>query len=198
MRRALIFALVAGCGGNGPGSSGPDGASADAASCVTTIACSADADCAAAPGTRCNTALPVPRCQPLECGGIGTECAGPEFCSAGLVCFDEAHFGEAATIYKAGVCTPPGETRPTCITRCMAQWRPDDVLDPCTQQQATTLCQEVCAMYPAWTDACENYFTRFNANDFRFRPMFCTSFSCPRIPVECGGSNASLPETCPP
>ena len=134
------------------------------------------------------------RCQPLECGNAGLPCAGPEFCSPGLYCFDKDHFGESATIYEAGVCAGAVDTRTACNARCMQAWTFSQgmVLDECTQQQATALCLDVCARYPAW-DTCMNYFDMFNANDWRFRYMNCpTNNLCPTLGLRCGVTETAL------
>jgi hypothetical protein len=193
MRAPFALLLLAACGG-GDASDAVDASSADAASCVTTTACTTDSDCNVEPGTRCNTALPSPRCQPLECGYDGLPCGGPEFCEPGLLCFDETHFGESATIYKAGVCSPATDTRAACTTRCMQAFAQSQgmVLDECTQPEATALCQDVCSRYPAW-DTCESYFDTYNANDWRFGYMNCPRDNlCPFVGVRCGSTDINL------
>jgi len=189
MRAVLVLAFLVACGGEHP-------ATVDAAgvSCVTATACTTDNDCKVAPGTRCNTALPAPHCEPLTCGNDGLACASPEFCAAGLVCFDKDHFGETTTIYQAGVCAVPTATVDACNARCMQAWvfSQGMVLDECTQPQATALCQDVCSRYPKW-DTCENYFGVYDANDWHFAYMNCPSGNlCPSIGLHCGTMDTSL------
>jgi hypothetical protein len=197
MRAALLATLaLAACGDDGGSTTPTDGggSGSDVPACATLTACTTDNDCAVEPGTRCNTALPIPRCQPLACGTAGSKCAEPAFCTDGLSCFDSTHFGESTTIYAAGRCTAGGEIRQACTTRCMQAWTASmtTALYPCSQQQATALCADVCAKYPAW-DVCESYFERYNANDFRFGYVNCEMAPlCPSIGVHCGTQDTNL------
>lgn len=191
MRALLALIALAACGGdpgNGSGT-GDAGSDVDAASCVTTTPCTTDEDCKVAPGTRCNTALPIPRCQPLDCGHAGLPCAGPEFCAPGLLCFDEAGFGMDNLNLKAGVCSIWADTRDACNTRCMEAWMRSqgNVLYECTQQQATALCQHVCGQFPMWS-TCQSDFEMVNANYWRFGYMNCPGGDlCPNVGLTCAG-----------
>ncbi len=75
----FLSALFAACA---PATEVPIGSSAGA-DCVTNIACAADRDCG--PGTRCNTELPLPRCQRLQCGPNGSICSADAHCQS-LMC----------------------------------------------------------------------------------------------------------------
>jgi hypothetical protein len=66
-----LFAACAPAGAVTPGTPAPAG-------CVTDIPCEEDRDCAA--GTRCNTRLPSPRCQNLQCGPDGSLCSNDTQC----------------------------------------------------------------------------------------------------------------------
>ena len=77
-----------------------------AALCATGTHCVADTDCAS--GSRCNTALSPPACQPLYCGTSGSAC------SQGYFCESQNCVKQACLSTTAG--TPLGNVVPTTIT----------------------------------------------------------------------------------
>lgn len=58
----------------------PPGGTPVPPSCVTNVPCEADSDCGA--GTRCNTRLPSPRCQNVQCGPDGSPCSRNALCES--------------------------------------------------------------------------------------------------------------------
>lgn len=81
-----------------------------AALCATGTHCVADTDCAS--GSRCNTALSPPACQPLYCGTSGSAC------SQGYFCESQNCVKQACLSTTAG--TPLGNVVPTTITYSIA------------------------------------------------------------------------------
>jgi hypothetical protein len=86
-------ALVGGSGGAPPSSE-----------CLTEVKCANQLDCPV--GHHCNTALEVPHCQELYCGGVGTACSSTELCDTGLLCVG----GACMTAPECDNCCDGGQT----------------------------------------------------------------------------------------
>jgi hypothetical protein len=167
-----------------------DAATSDASTaCATEVPCAADVDCVARAGTRCNRALPQPRCQVLQCGAAGAPCSDSALCAVGLRCIDPTAFGVSAEL-RSGKCTTIDDARSACLATCLTT-PPPNPSAKCTAAQTSRICQHVCDRSPdGWEKECVDYAAKF-------RQVACVGPTSCQLDLDCG-SFVSMPLTpCP-
>jgi hypothetical protein len=137
-------ATSAGGGDDSDGAGGGDATDgsggAGASDCITDVPCSSDTQCVALAGTSCNTGLPAPRCQTVQCGPFGSPCSHAGHCEVGMVCDD-------------GLCGDPlAQAVGECLEGCLQADRFDHVQSdgtPCSEETVRSTCEALCADFPA-------------------------------------------------
>ena len=86
-------------GGTGSGTGSGASGAAPATECLSEVKCANQLDCPN--GHHCNTAIALPVCQELYCGGPGSACDADELCQQDLRCLD-------------GACTVPPDCQSCC------------------------------------------------------------------------------------
>lgn len=156
--------------------------------CVTSTPCAADSDCVALAGTRCNLALPAPRCQVVHCGTSDSGCSAPALCATDLTCVDPASFG-TDKLSLQGRCKTISEVQALCLTRCQQTMPPTP--DPgirCTASQKAKICQYACDKYPTgWKPDCVQTFSN-SLNGFSFRFLSCGGPTACQLEIDCTNS----------